>query len=253
MEKENIMHKELLDYLKSEEENYSKSREIYSVELQLFSEIISLFNQIPKSVKSDSEGFDIIGILLLNILSLLHGSASHLLRCRITDVQVLNRLSAEYGAIAYHVWRNPNLSKEWWSCYPQFENQGHPRQFRPSDSYKKNFSSGEIFKYADDDIKNLQIIYEFNSATYIHGGPGTTKNIEQSGPQFSLTYGDDREEVLYGWYATMLVYIRLLSIFSKIFESSWISGQYNDFRNSINKTFELYLEEQSRRMPFLAP
>ncbi|MFY9271066.1 MAG: hypothetical protein WAO55_15090 [Candidatus Manganitrophaceae bacterium] len=224
----------LLKYLEVEQQTEQNSRSLYQPEFESFCKLFDLYEYLIASIKIGDLKLQIPSDLLLVVTSQMCGVASQLLRNRLTDAYALSRRAIEATAVAHRIWKQPELAKVFREAYPNSKQDEHPKQWRPSDSYKNEFSTKKLFDYQGEVWTHLRTMYEVDSVMATHTGLGALVNHEIRGQTRYLSFiSTDNRDVLRAWYDLMSTYFATLKVFIRIFRESWTRDGVGIFEKDV--------------------
>ena len=82
------------------------------------------------------------------------------------------RRAVEAAGVAHRLWKHPELTQVYNEAYPNINEDNRPKQFRPSDRYRQEFSAIQLFSGDSSALQTLGSFYELFSAGASHAGIG---------------------------------------------------------------------------------
>ena len=153
------------------------------------------------------------------VMCQMYGVASQLLRRRILDADALTRRAIEATAIAYRLWRHPDLCDVYEDAYPNHHKEDDPKQWEPSSKYRKAFKLKKLF--SEPEWGDLRSVYDAMSAGSTHAGPlATAFHIQEDATVLLDFIERDNGVVRTTWNSMLNLYSEMLMMFLRILAGS---------------------------------
>ena len=208
-------------YLDFEANEVEKSKQMWQPEFVKFCALADKYLILTSGMKIDNSQVRLPARLLLEVESQMYSIGSQLLRRRVTDAMVGLRRAIEATGVAYRVWKNPSLAEVFFNAYPWAEQQDHPKQWKTSEDYRREFNSGKLFGEEGEVWNSLKIGYQVLSAMASHAGPGALSGQEiQEGYYFSHFVETNDKEIRRSWYYSISMLWAILRVFFTILRQS---------------------------------
>jgi hypothetical protein len=124
------------------------------------------------------------------------------------------RRAIEAAAIAYRLWKTPDLLPLFKDAYPNFQIPGHPKRWLPSGAYREEFKTANLFGEEGEVWQTLKTFYDVTSAKCSHAGPGATIPHKAEGGHLHLSFREqDDVEIRRAWYAVLNAFWSCLKVF----------------------------------------
>jgi len=215
----------LAGYLAKDSGVVKASLEEWALEYKALSRLVDIFRRVAQLVDIKDTNLHIPAQLFLVVLNQSYGIASELLRRRTIDAQALARRAVEAAGIAYRLWNHPNLIQVYNEAYPNVNEDGHPGQFRPSNSYRTEFSAAKIFPEEIEAFQPLRGLYELFSVGATHAGLGALGPLKWKDGVSSLSEREiDKVEIGRAWLSVIAAYWIILRIFFRVLKSTMTDG-----------------------------
>ena len=208
-------------YLEKESKAAEESQKHWKPEFEAYSQLTDLYMRFTAMIKIDDRSREIPGGLLLVVEGQMLGVASQLLRRRLVDAQMLTRRAIEATATAYFLWKNPQLRKVFENAYPNFNKEGDPKRWLPSNVYREKFKTTKLFDHPGETWSALSRAYAIVSAKASHAGPGAMIPHKYKDGYCSLSFFDkDDVEIRRSWHFLMGAYWNMLRVFLAMMRST---------------------------------
>jgi len=243
--------REFIKFLATETE---KSKEVWAPELERYCELVDKYQILTSSMKIDNHQVRLPARLLLEVESEMYGVGVQLLQRRITAAMMETRRAIEATGIAYRVWKKPSLVEVFYKAYPWADQDNHPKQWKPSEDYKKEFNTYTLFGEEGEVWKTLKVGYQLLSAMATHAGPGvlTTQEILE-GYYFSHFVETSDKEVRRGWYYSMTMFFQMLRVFLTILRQSVPPAIIAALERDIITWRDTVAVQMDKRTPWIDP
>lgn len=109
----------LMDYLDGERRAAQGCQLQYKAEIELFAQLVDLFDRLRAAVTVREERALVPGHLLVVVQNQLYGVVSQIIRRRVTDAKALTRLAIEATGSARRIWDDPSLAEVFVNAYRQ--------------------------------------------------------------------------------------------------------------------------------------
>jgi hypothetical protein len=150
-------------YLDQDAAVVETSRKEWEPEYTALSRLLDIFRRMSQLVVVQDKNLNLPSQLFLVVLNQLYGVASALLRRRTTDAQGLMRRAVEAAGVAHRLWKHPELTQVFNEAYPNINDDNHPKQFRPSNKYRQEIISSQMFSGDSSALQTLGSFYELFS------------------------------------------------------------------------------------------
>jgi len=98
-------------------------------------------------------------------------AVSNLLRTNKNAAFALTRRAIEATGIAHCILKKPSLKDTFLSAYPNILQEGHAKQWKPSNQYGNAFSTKKLFPHDEPILRRLHTIYEITCVSDVHVSP----------------------------------------------------------------------------------
>lgn len=241
-------------YLEFEAKEAEKSKEIWEPEYVKYCELADKYLILTSSMKIDNSQVRLPARLLLEVESQMYSIGSQLLRRRVTDSMMGLRRAIEATGVAYRVWKNPSLVEVFFNAYPWAEQNDHPKQWKTSDDYKREFNSAKLFGEEGDVWKSLKVGYQVLSAMASHAGPGVLSSQEiREGYYFSHFVETNDKEIRRGWYYSISMLWATLRVFLTILRQSIPAQVGSSLEEDVISWRDSIAAQMGERAPWMAP
>ena len=214
----------LKKYLEEEEHAVEVSHRLHGPEFELLCELAELYERLGKLGKIKSQEANRLASptkLFQVVMCQMYGVGSQLLRRRILDADALTRRAIETTAIAYRLWKYPELCDIYENAYPNHEKADHPKQWEPSYKYNEAFKLKKLFSEPEPIWAHLRSVHDTLSAGSTHAGPlATAFHVERDGTVLLQFIEPDNGFVRVTWNYMLDLYSEVLMIFLRILEGS---------------------------------
>ena len=214
----------LKKYLEQEGRAVEVSHQLHEPEFELFCELADFYERLRKLCRVPSKEAARLASpakLFQVVMCQMYGVASQLLRRRILDAEVLTRRAIEATAIAYRLWKHPELCDIYESAYPNHEKEHDPKQWRPSYNYNETFKLDLLFSEPEGVWAYLRSVHDALSASSTHSGPlATAFHVEKDGTVLLQFIEPDHGMVRLTWNTMLDLYRELLMVFLRVLRDS---------------------------------
>jgi hypothetical protein len=215
----------LAGYLAKDAGVVESSLKEWGPEYKALSCLVDIFKHVAQLVVIKDTNLHIPAQLFLVVLNKSYGITSELLRRRTRDAQALARHPIEAAGIAYRIWKHPDLIQVYNEAYPKVTEDGNPAQFRPSNSYRTQFSAAKIFPEDTEAFRPLRGLYELFSVGATHAGLGALGPLKWKDGVSSLSEREtDKVEIGRAWLSVIAAYWIILRIFFRVLKSTIPDG-----------------------------
>lgn len=214
----------LKEYLEAELHAVEFSHQLHRTEFELFCELGELYERVGtvSTIKPQEAARLASPIKLFQVVtSQMYGVCSQLLRRRIQDADALTRRAIEATAIAYRLWKHPEMCDTYENAYPNHQKEGHRAQWKPSFNYNDAFKLDKLFGEPEEVWTYLRSVHDAASAASTHSGPlATAFHVEKDGAIQLDFIESDNAIVRVTWNRMLAVYSEMLMVFFRILHDS---------------------------------
>jgi hypothetical protein len=215
----------LTGYLEKDAAVVEISRKEWEPEYTALSRLLDIFRRMSQLVVVKEINLNLPSQLFLVVLNQSYGVASELLRRRTTDAQALMRRAVEAAGVAHRLWKHPELTEVYNEAYPYINDANHPKQFRPSDRYRQEFSAIQLFSGDSSALQTLGSMYELFSARASHAGIGALTRQQWKDGILALSVREtNKVEIGRAWHSVNTAYWEILRVFFAILKSAIPDG-----------------------------
>lgn len=206
----------LAGYLEKDAAVVETSRKEWEPEYTALSRLVDIFRRMAQLVVIKETNLSLPSQLFLVGLNQSYGVASELLRRRATDAQALMRRAVEAAGVAHRLWKHPELTQFFNEAYPHINDDNHAQQFRPSNKYRQEFSSSQLFSGDSSALQTLGSLYELFSVGASHAGLGALTGQRWKDSVLALSVREtNRGEIGRAWHSVITAYSEILRVFSR--------------------------------------
>jgi len=194
-------------------------------EYNALSRLLDIFRRMSQLVVVKDLNLSLPSQLFLVVLNQSYGVASELLRRRTTDAQGLMRRAVEAAGVAHRLWKHPELTQVFNEAYPNINDDNHPKQFRPSNKYRQEFSSSQMFSGDSAAVQTLGSFYALFSVGASHAGLGALTGQKWKDGVLALSVREtSRVEIGRAWHSVITAYWEILRVFFAVLKSAIPDG-----------------------------
>lgn len=242
----------LTGYLDKDAAVVETSRKEWEPEYNALSRLIDIFRRMSQLVIVKEESLSLPSQLFLVVLNQSYGVTSELLRRRTTDAQGLMRRAVEAAGVAHRLWRHPELTQVFNEAYPDINDDNHPKQFRPSNKYRQEFSSSQMFSGNSSALQTLGSFYELFSVGASHAGLGALAGQRWKDSVLALSAREtNRVEIGRAWHSVITAYWEILRVFFAVLKSAIPDGMTAAVEADMKLWFEDYKKTLKYRTPWI--
>lgn len=214
----------LKKYLEKESHAVEVSHKLHGPEFDLFCELAEFYERLGMLCRIKSEEADRLASpakLFQVVMCQMYGVGSQLLRRRILDADALSRRAIEGTAIAYRLWKHPDLCDVYENAYPNHQKEDDPKQWEPSFKYNEAFKLKELFSEPEKVWGHLRSVHNAMSAASTHAGPlATAFHVQRNGTVLLQFIESDNYIVRLTWNRMLDLYSEMLMVFLLILRGS---------------------------------
>lgn len=215
----------LAGYLEKDAAVVETSRKEWELEYTALSRLVDIFRRMAQLVVIKETNLSLPSQLFLVVLNQSYGVTSELLRRRATDAQALMRRAVEAAGVAHRLWKHPELTQVFNEAYPHINDDNHPKQFRPSNKYRQEFSSSQLFSGDSSVLHILGRFYELFSVGATHAGLGALAGQQWRDGVLALSVREtNRVAIGCAWYSVITAYWEILRVFFAVLKSAIPDG-----------------------------
>lgn len=245
--------KHLSDYLEQEIQINEQCRERWGPELKAASDLALLYDRLTVMVRIKEPLILKMADLFLLAQSQLFGAISLLLRRRRSDAELLTRRAIEAAAMTNRLFRHPELLETFVRAHDGILARKDPRQWQPSKSFKKAFSTGALFSEPAEFWNTLRLDYDMLSVMAAHAGLGATTAQVTVEQQRRLSFFEtDDKDLDRAWYHQLAIHWALLRVFFVSLKGTTDSSMANLLGTDILGWRDKANERLRTRFPWLA-
>ena len=242
----------LAGYLEKDTAVVETSRKEWELEYTALSRLVDIFRRIAQLVEIKDKSLSLPSQLFLVVLNQSYGVASELLRRRTTDAQALMRRAVEAAGVAHRLWKHPETIQVFNESYPDINDDNHPKQFRPSNKYRQEFSSSQLFSGDSSALQTLGSFYELFSVGASHAGLGALAGQRWKDNILALPVREtNRVEIGRTWHNVIIAYWEILRVFFAILRSAIPDGMTAAVEADMKQWFEDYKKTLKDRTPWI--
>ena len=242
----------LAGYLEKDAAAVETSRKEWEPEYTALSRLVDIFRRLSKLVVIKDESLSLPSQLFLVVLNQSYGVASALLRRRTTDAQGLMRRAVEAAGVAHRLWKHPELTQFFNEAYPHINDDNHPKQFRPSDRYRQEFSASQMFSGDSSALQTLSSFYELFSVGASHAGLGALAGQKWKDGVLALSVREtSRIEIGRSWHNVIIAYWQILRVFFAVLRSAIPDGMTAAVEADMKQWLEDYKKTLKDRTPWI--
>jgi hypothetical protein len=242
----------LAGYLDKDAAVVETSRIEWEPEYTALSRLVGIFQRLAQLVEIKDKSLSLPAQLFLVVLNQSYGVASELLRRRTRDAQALMRRAVEAAGVAHRLWKHPELTQVFNEGYPNINDDNHPKQFRPSDRYRQEFSAFQMFSGDSSALQTLGSLYELFSVGASHAGLGALAGQQWKDGVLALSVREtSREEIGRAWHSVNWAYWEILRVFFAVFKSSIPNGMAAAVEADMLHWLEDYKKTMKERTPWI--
>jgi hypothetical protein len=228
----------LKQYLENEHQAVEVSLRLHGPEFELFCELAELYERlgnISRIKTQEAERLASPAKLFQVVMCQMYGVGSLLLRRRLVDASALSRRAIESTAIAYRLWKHPDLRDIYETAYPDHMREDHPKQWRPSFKYNDAFKLDQLFSEPEEIWTYLRSVHDAFSASATHAGPlATAFHIQRDGEVVLQFMEGDNGVVRITWNQMLRLYGEILQVFLRIVRNSGDQAAITGFRQDLS-------------------
>lgn len=244
--------KGLADYLAKDADVVAASSKDWEPEYFALSHLVDIFRRLSALVVVKDANLNLPAQLFLVVLNQSYGVASELLRRRTRDAQALTRRAVEAAGVAHRLWKHPELIPIFNEAYPHMNDSDHPKQFRPSDKYRTEFSYTQLFAGDSSALKTLESLIELFSVGATHAGIGALVGQKWEDTYLKLSVRETgRVEIGRAWHSVITAYWEMLRVFFAILKASVRDGMAEAVEADMKKWLEGYRAILKERTPWI--
>jgi YD repeat-containing protein len=242
----------LTGYLGKDADVVETSGKEWEPEYNALSRLVGIFRRMSQLVVVKDKNLSLPSQLFLVVLNQSYGVASELLRRRTTDAQGLMRRAVEAAGVAHRLWKHPALTEVFNEAYPDINDDNHPKQFRPSNKYRQEFSSSQMFSGDSSALQTLGSLCELFSVGASHAGLGALTGQKRKDGILALPVREtNRVEIGRAWHNVNLAYWEILRVFFAILKSAIPDGMTEAVEADMKQWFEEYKRTLKDRTPWI--
>ena len=242
----------LTGYLEKDAAVVEASRKEWESEYNALSRLVDIFRRVSQLVVIKEENLSLPSQLFLVALNQSYGVASELLRIRTRNAQALTRRAVEAAGVAHQLWKHPELTQVYNEAYPHMNDSNHPKQFRPSDKYRREFRSSILFPSDGSPFQTLGGLYELFSVGASHAGLGALVGHQWRDGVLALSVREtDRVEIGRAWYSVIAAYWIILRIFFRVLKSEIPEGMSAAVEADMKQWLEDHKKTLKNRTPWI--
>ena len=242
----------LAGYLEKDAAVAEASRKEWEPEYIALSRLLDIFIRISQLVVVKDKNLNLPSQLFLVVLNQSYGVASELLRRRTRDAQALTRRAVEAAGVAHRLWKHPELTQDFNEGYPHINDDNHPKQFRPSGTYRQEFSYGQLFSGDSSALQTLGSLIELFSVGASHAGIGALAGQKWKDGILALSKREtDKVEIGRAWHSVNWAYWEILRVFFAVFKSSIPNGMAAVIEADMKQWLEGYKKTLEDRTPWI--
>jgi len=239
-------------YLDKDAAVVETSRKEWEPEFSALSRLLDISRRISQLVVVKDINLNLPSQLFLVVLNQSYGVASELLRRRTTDAQALMRRAVEAAGVAHRLWKHSELIHVYNEAYPYINDANNPKQFRPSDRYRQEFSAIKLFSGDSSALQTLGSMYELFSAGASHAGIGALTRQQWKDGILALSVREtNRVEIGRAWHNVIIAYWQILRVFFAILKSSIPDGMTAAVEADMNHWLADYKKTLKDRTPWI--
>lgn len=227
----------LKKYLEKESHAVEVSQRLHGPEFELFCELAEFYERLGTLCRMKSQEAARLASppkLFQVVMCQMYGVGSQLLRRRILDADALTRRAIEATAIAYRLWKHPELCDVFENAYPNHHKQDHPKQWRPSYEYNEAFKLDQLFGEPEAVWANLRSVHDAVSAGSTHSGPlATAFHVQSDGKVLLHFIEPDNRLVRMTWNSMLNLYSEMLMLFLNLLRGSAESALIEAFEKDL--------------------
>ena len=214
----------LKKYLEKESHAVEVSYRLHGPEFELFCELAEYYERLGMLCRMKSQEADRLASpakLFQVVMCQMYGVGSQLLRRRTLDADALTRRAIETTAIAYRLWKYPELCDIYENAYPNHQKEDHPDRWELSPQYIKAFKLKQLFSEPEEVWGYLRSVYNELSAGSTHAGPlATAFHVRKDETVWLDFIESDNGLVRLAWKTMLAVYNVILTLFLQILRDS---------------------------------
>ncbi len=242
----------LTGYLAKDADVVAASSKDWEPEYLALSHLVDIFRRLSDLIVIKDPNLNLPAQLFLVVLNQSYGVASELLRRRTRDAQALTRRAVEAAGIAHRLWKHPELIQVFNEGYPHMNDSKHPKQFRPSDKYRSEFSYPQLFSGDSSTLQTLGSLIELFSVGALHAGLGALGGQQWKEGVLKLSVREtDRVEIGRAWHSVIGAYWAMLRVFFAILKSSVQDGMAEAVELDMKNWLEKYRKTLKERTPWI--
>ena len=236
------LDKGLAGYLEKDVDVVAASSKDWEPEYLALSHLVDIFRRLSDLIEIKDKNLHIPARLFLVVLNQSYGVASELLRRRTSDAQALARRAVEAAGITHRIWHHSELIQVFNKAYPDINDSEHPKQFRPSNEYRSQFSYDQLFAGDSPALKRLESLIELFSMGATHAGIGALVGQKWEDSVLKLSQREtDRVKIGRAWVSVITAYWEMLRVFFAILKSSVRDGMAEAVEADMKKWLEKYI------------
>lgn len=242
----------LAGYLEKDATVVETSRKEWEPEYTALSRLVDIFRRIAQLVVIKDKNLSLPSQLFLVVLNQSYGVSSELLRRRTTDAQALMRRAVEAAGIAHRLWKHPELTQVFNEAYPDINDDNHPKQFRPSNKYRQEFSSSQLFSGDSSALQTLGGLYELFSVGASHAGLGALASQRWKDSVLAHSLRETNGvEIGRAWHSVTTAYWEILRVFFAVLKSAISDGMTAAVEADMKQWLEDYRKTVKDRTPWI--
>jgi hypothetical protein len=246
------IEKGLTGYLAKDAAVVETSHKEWEPEYMALSLLVDIFRRMAQLVVIKDKRLSLPSQLFLVALNQLYGVASELLRRRTRDAHALTRRAVEAAGVAHLLWKHPELTQVFNEAYPHMNESNHPKQFRPSEKYRQEFRSSQLFPGDSSAFQTLGSLYELFSVGASHAGLGALAGQQWKDGVLALSVREtEREEIGRAWLSVIAAYWIILRIFFRVLKSAIPDGMTAAVEADMRQWLEDYKKTLKNRTPWI--
>jgi hypothetical protein len=214
----------LKKYLEEEKRAIAVSHRLHEPEFELFCELADLYERLGTLCRITTPEVARLASptkLFQVVMSQMYGVGSQLLRRRILDADALSLRAIEATAIAYRLWKYPELCDIYENAYPNHEKEGHPKQWEPSYKYNEAFKLDQLFSEPEPAWVYFRSVHDAASAGSTHAAPlATAFHVQEDRAVLLQFIEPDNRIVRLTWNGMLNLYSEMLMLFLRILRGS---------------------------------
>lgn len=246
------LDKGLAGYLANDADVVATSSNDWEPEYSALSHLVDIFRRLSALIVIKDPNLNLPAQLFLVALNQSYGVASELLRRRTRDAQALTRRAVEAAGVAHRLWRHPDLIQVFNEAYPHMNDSTHPKQFKPSEKYRSEFSYPQLFSGDSSALQTLGSLIELFSVGATHAGLGALVGQKWEDSVLKLSVREtDGVEIGRAWHSIIGAYWEMLRVFFAILKPAVQDGMSEAVELDMKTWLEAYRKTLRERTPWI--